>query len=174
MLKDAASASLYGNSRRKRRDPYHDERGQSNKLNVRLNTQTGRLYPGIANTTRLGPDDWMETMFNVAYNDNYAYYLARELPQTLPTNSDLRCESELIPYYIQRNIHDAADDAVFDDNGKVIANVLPGYDDLDWLTASSRRGIAGVQHPGRCRRRALRCLRFAFLPTEDGYIKQQF
>lgn len=78
----------------------------------------------------------------------------------------------MIPYYIQRNIYDAADDAVFDDNGKVIANVLPGYDDLDWFDGVEQTGYRGeynIQADVAGERYDV----FASLSylTEDGYIK---
>lgn len=69
VLKDAASASLYGNRAANGVILITTKRGQSNKLNVRLNTKQGVYTRGIAEYDRLGPNDWMETMFNVNYND---------------------------------------------------------------------------------------------------------
>lgn len=173
VLKDAASASLYGNRAANGVILITTKRGQSNKLNVRLNTKQGVYTRGIAEYDRLGPDDWMETMFNVAYNDNYAFYLGQGAPANTAHESAISdAKSELIPYYIQRNIYDAADDAVFDDNGKVIANVLPGYDDLDWFDGVEQTGYRGeynIQADVAGERYDV----FASLSylTEDGYIK---
>ena len=173
VLKDAASASLYGNRAANGVILITTKRGQSNKLNVRLNTKQGVYTRGIAEYDRLGPDDWMETMFNVAYNDNYAYYLGQGAPaNTAHEYAISDAKSELIPSYIQRNIYDAADDAVFDDNGKVIANVLPGYDDLDWFDGVEQTGYRGeynIQADVAGERYDV----FASLSylTEDGYIK---
>ena len=144
ILKDAASASLYGNRAANGVVIITTKKGKSGKLNVRLNTKQGVYTRGIAEYDRLGADPWMETMFNVGYNDNYQYYLGRGMEATAAHNQAISdTKSELIPYYIQRNIYDAADDAVFDDNGKVIAKVLPGYTDLDWFDGVEQTGYRG-------------------------------
>ena len=41
---------------------------------------------------------------------------------------------------IGRNIYNAAGDKLFDNNGKLIATRLAGYDDLDWQNAIERTG----------------------------------
>ena len=41
---------------------------------------------------------------------------------------------------IGRNIYNAADDKLFDNNGKLIAARLASYDDLDWQDAIERTG----------------------------------
>ena len=48
--------------------------------------------------------------------------------------------SHLISESIGRNIYNAADDKLFDNNGKLIATRLTGYDDLDWQDAIERNG----------------------------------
>ena len=41
---------------------------------------------------------------------------------------------------VKSNIFDAANDKLFDKDGNFTANVLPGYDDLDWNKAMERTG----------------------------------
>ena len=41
---------------------------------------------------------------------------------------------------MKRNIYDRANDALFDANGKLIANRLAGYTDLDWAKDVERTG----------------------------------
>lgn len=173
VLKDAASASLYGNRAANGVILITTKKGKSGKLNVRLNTKQGVYTRGIAEYKRLGADDWMETMFNVNYNDNYSYYLGKGATEAQAHSQAISdTKQELISSYIQRNIYDAASDAVFDDNGKVIAKVLSGYDDLDWFDGVEQTGYRG-EYNVQADVAGDRYDVFASLSylTEDGYIK---
>lgn len=46
----------------------------------------------------------------------------------------------LVTESIGRNIYNAADNQLFDANGKLTASRLSGYDDLDWADAIERNG----------------------------------
>ena len=48
--------------------------------------------------------------------------------------------SHLIGDLVKRNVYNAADDALFDANGKLTAAILPGYTDLDWADELERTG----------------------------------
>lgn len=173
VLKDAASASLYGNRAANGVILITTKKGQSNKLNVRLSTKQGVYTRGLAEYDRLGPDDWMEAMFNTYYNDNYALYLERGYSAADAHSMSISdTKNKLITNYIKRNIYDVASNAVFDDNGKVVANVLSGYDDLDWFDGVEQTGYRG-EYNIQADVAGDRYDVFASLSylTEDGYIK---
>jgi TonB-linked SusC/RagA family outer membrane protein len=48
--------------------------------------------------------------------------------------------NNLISSLVKSNIYDAANNKLFDENGKLIANKLSGYDDLDWQDALEKTG----------------------------------
>ena len=173
VLKDAASASLYGNRAANGVILITTKKGQSDKLNVRMSTKQGVYTRGLAEYDRLGPDDWMEVMFNTYYNDYYGYLQSYGYPAAEAHRyATFYTQEELIPYCIQRNIYDAPDNAIFDDNGKVIAKVLPGYDDLDWFDGVEQTGYRG-EYNIQADVAGDRYDVFASLSylTEDGYIK---
>ncbi len=145
VLKDASSAALYGNRAANGVILITTKKGRSGKLNINVSTKQGVYTRGIGEYETLDADRWMEAMFTAAYTDNYDYYaynigLAHDAAHAYSISD---AQEELIPYYIKRNIYDAADNAVFDDNGKVIAKKLPGYTDLDWFDGVEQTGYRG-------------------------------
>ncbi len=136
ILKDAASSALYGNRAANGVVLITTKRGRSNsdKPNVTLQINQGIYNRGISEYDRLGVNDWMETTWKAK-------------KYSMMTNKGMSAEeagayatSRLIAESIGRNIFDAADDKLFDANGKLTAKMLPGYDDLDWQDAIERNG----------------------------------
>ena len=48
--------------------------------------------------------------------------------------------ANLIPDLVKNNIYNKADDQLFDANGKLVAQIKPGYTDLDWFDGVERNG----------------------------------
>lgn len=136
VLKDAASAALYGNRAANGVVLITTKKGSySNKPNVTLRINQGMYKRGIPEYDRMKADQWMETswiaMKNFAMNGSMG----------LSEGDAMKYASEhLISDYVKRNIYDAPSTSLFDANGKLVANVLPGYNDLDWEEAVERTG----------------------------------
>ncbi|MDE5677423.1 MAG: SusC/RagA family TonB-linked outer membrane protein [Phocaeicola sp.] len=136
ILKDAASSALYGNRAANGVVLITTKRGRSNadKPNVTLQINQGIYNRGIAEYDRLGVKDWMEMSWKAK---KYAMMSNKGMSAE---EAGAYASANLISESIGRNIFDAANDKLFDSNGKLIANMLPGYDDLDWQDAIQRNG----------------------------------
>lgn len=136
ILKDAASAALYGNkgangvvliTTRKAK--------KQGKVDVTLSIREGMYTRGISEYDRMGPTQWLNTMFqgNVT---------------TLMNSKSFTDRAEAIKYtrtdianIVQQNVFsDGALGDLFDDNGFTTARPLAGYTDLDWWNAVKQNG----------------------------------
>ena len=68
ILKDAASAALYGNRAANGVILITTKRGQSEKFRIRATINQGVYTRGIKEYDRLGPNDWMETQWTSVRN----------------------------------------------------------------------------------------------------------
>jgi hypothetical protein len=100
-----------------------------------LQINQGIYNRGIPEYDRLGADEWMETQWLALKN----YTMTGSMGLDAAAAAKYATE-HIVGDYIHRNIYDKADNALFDANGKLIANVLPGYDDLDWNKDIERNG----------------------------------
>lgn len=136
VLKDAASAALYGNRAAAGVVIITTKSGRgSDKVNMNLSVNRGWYSRGIPEYDRLGVKDWMESYWQAMKN----YAITGSMGLT-PEKAAEYSSKNLMGTVIQRNIFDAADDALFDAEGRLIANMLPGYDDLDWEKDIERAG----------------------------------
>ncbi len=138
ILKDAASSALYGNRAANGVILITTKKGKiTGKINVTFSANQGMFTRGIPEYDRMGADQWMETSWIGMKN----YALSSAIKGiTTPAQAGAYATAHLISDMAQRNIYDAADDKLFDENGKLIAKVLPGYDDLDWFKGVERTG----------------------------------
>lgn len=137
VLKDAASAALYGNRAANGVILITTKKGKSDKINLRINVTQGVYNRGIAEYDRLSADDWMETMW-LGYR-NSLLLDSKKYPTTESANA--QASSALIDTYLKYNIYDKANGEVFDSNGKLNAKMRNGYsDDLDWYKDIERLG----------------------------------
>ena len=136
VLKDAASAALYGNKAAAGVVLITTKSGKNNdKLNVSLSINAGMYQRGIPEYDRLGVKDWMETSW-VAMK-NYAMTGSMALSE-----ADAKAYAGANLYnYVQNNIFDVEPTAWFDAEGNFQGNVLPGYNDLDWAKELERTGV---------------------------------
>lgn len=136
ILKDAASAALYGNRAANGVVLITTKSGRgSGKPSLNLQINQGIYNRGIPEYERLGVKDWMESQWTALRN----YTMTGKMGLS-ESDANAYATAHIVGDYIHRNIFDKADDALFDSNGKLVANVLPGYDDLDWNKDIERNG----------------------------------
>lgn len=136
VLKDAASAALYGNKASNGVILITTKRAkQSGKVEVTLSVRQGMYNRGISEYNRLGADDWMEAQLQGAVN----YGVSSGLYPNYEVSME-NVRPSFISVYAKNNIYNVADEDVFDEQGKITGKVLPGYTDLDWWDAVSRQG----------------------------------
>ena len=135
ILKDAASAALYGNRAANGVVLITTKNGRNaNKPSITLQMNQGMYKRGIAEYERLGADRWMETS-----------WLAKRNAMMSNKGMDMASASayataNVVKESINRNIYDAPANQLFDENGKLIANRLEGYSDLNWQDDIERTG----------------------------------
>ena len=140
VLKDAASCALYGNRGANGVILITTKRAKNvGKVDVTLQVNQGWYTKALPFYDRLNADEWMETALmgyargqvsGGAYTELYGEKGA--LASAAQTFVD--------DYLLGTNIYDADKTALFDANGKLVAKMLPGYDDLDWWNAISQTG----------------------------------
>lgn len=135
ILKDAASAALYGNRAANGVVLITTKKGRnSSKPNITLQINQGVYNRGIPEYDRLDADRWMETTWMAKKNAMISNKNMSAAEAAAYATAHVMSES------IGRNIYNAADEKLFDANGKLTATRLAGYDDLDWQKAIERNG----------------------------------
>ena len=137
VLKDAASAALYGNraSAGVVIITTKSGTGKEGNASIDLKINHGFYNRGIPEYDRLGVNDFMETSWKAMKNWAMTGTLALSEEEAKAYAS-----THLASNVMHQNIWDRADDQLFDANGKMVANVLPGYTDLDWEDNIERTG----------------------------------
>lgn len=136
ILKDASSAALYGNRAANGVILITTKKGKGgNKPNISLKINHGFYKRGIPEYERLGADQWMEASWTAM--KNFAMSGSMGLDDAAARQY---ATEHVVNDYVKRNIYDGASTALFDNNGKLIASMLPGYDDLDWEKNIERTG----------------------------------
>ncbi len=136
ILKDAASAALYGNRAANGVVLITTKSGRgSTKPTVTLQINQGVYNRGIAEYEMLDADPWMEASWKAM--KNYAVTGSMGLSEDAAA---AYATKNIITGYVRRNIYDGANDALFDANGKLTAKRLAGYDDLNWTKDIERNG----------------------------------
>lgn len=137
VLKDAASAALYGN--RASNGVVLITTKQSNtsgKIQLRLDIKEGIYTRGQGDYDTVTPEQWMEQEWQSIFN-RYRYKGDDVITAANKTNANF------VGTYTKLNIYDVPDTQLFDSNGKLNpnANILQGYlDDLDWYKEAYRVG----------------------------------
>ena len=137
VLKDAASAALFGNRAANGVVIITTKTGRNaGRPSVSLKINQGFYNRGIEEYDRLDADRWMETEW-LGYK-NYA--MSNPAMGYSEAEAAAFATSNLISDVVKSNIYDRADDQLFDANGKLIAKMKPGYTDLDWFEGVERNG----------------------------------
>lgn len=169
VLKDASSASLFGNRAANGVVLITTKRAKNDsKPVVTMYTNHGAFVRGIAEYERLDADKWMEIQWRGMKN----YALSTEsLGITDEAAASQYASEHLIGDLVKRNVYDAADDALFDADGKLIAKKKAGYDDTNWQDAVQKTGYRqewGLSYTSSNERHNLYAS-FDYL-NEEGYI----
>ncbi|MDR1985024.1 MAG: SusC/RagA family TonB-linked outer membrane protein [Prevotellaceae bacterium] len=143
ILKDATSAALYGSRAANGVILITTKKGKSKTMSVRANLFVGAYTRGIPEYDVVNISDFMEIMWK-----GYRNYLISNPDMkdvsgnryTVATANPV-ATADLVPTYLKYNIFDKPSDALFDKNGKFIANVNPKYTDLDWWKPIERTGL---------------------------------
>ena len=133
VLKDASSAALYGNKAANGVIMITTKKGKSHKLNFRIGVKQGMYTRGIPEYEKLGVNQWMEAMRSgmQSYWEKDAGVTPEDaFEYSKSVNDDI----------VFSSIFDKNGADMFDENGKFVAKVKPGYNDLDWLKALERTG----------------------------------
>lgn len=165
VLKDAASSALYGNRGANGVILITTKKAKNaGKVDVTLQVRQGMYNRGLPFYDRMDSDEWMETMLQ-----GWANGLAT-MTGTYPTYEDAAAyaRANFIDAIAKNNIYDAPADQLFDSNNKLIANVLPGYTDLDWWDIVSQNGYRQEYNMS-----AASAAEKFNLFTSVGYLKEQ-
>ena len=137
VLKDAASAALYGNRASNGVILITSKKGKMGKLNVSLDIKQGTYSRGVPEYDRADARQWMELEWQNLRNSRISGN--GEDAATAAAYAS----KNLIDEIVYLNIFNKPNDALFDANGKMAADasILPGYvDDLDWYDFGVRAG----------------------------------
>ena len=144
VLKDAASAALYGNRASNGVILITTKKGKQGRLNINLDIKQGTYSRGIPEYDRMDARQWMEAQWmDMA---NYQYTNAYDATMSAADNwaaAKAYATKNLIDERLYLNIFNKPNDALFDANGKLdpTAQIIGTYgEDLDWYDQAIRAG----------------------------------
>ena len=168
VLKDAASCALYGNRGANGVVLITTKKAKNiGKVDVTLQTRQGMYQRALPMYDRLGANDWMETSLQGLANG-----YATSMKATAADGMNF-WRKAFIDSYALLNIYDQPNDKLFNENGKLQANILPGFtgDDMDWWKGVSQTGYRqeyNVNIAGATEK--LNVFASAGYLKEDGYV----
>ena len=136
VLKDAASAALYGNRASNGVILITTKKGKQGKLNINLDVKLGTFSRGIPEYDVMGANQWMEAQWMNMMNNRMA---AGDDAATAAAYAS----KNLIADRLYLNIYQAADDALFTSDGKLTTTAMKGTygEDLDWFDQAIHHGF---------------------------------
>ncbi len=150
VLKDAASAALYGNRGANGVILITTKRAKNvGKVDVTLRIGQGFYERGLPEYDRLGANEWMQYAFNGYVNANVSSNPSQSYSDVLAA----AVNGGFMSAYAANNIYGVPDNQLFTaegkfapyrvlDNGEIerVYNPLSGYNDLDWWKSISQTG----------------------------------
>ncbi len=136
VLKDAASAALYGNRASNGVILITTKRGKGEKISFDFSAKFGTYNRGIKEYATTNPRQFMEASWQNLRN-------ARISAGDDAATAANYASKNLISEHLYLNIWNKADDALFTSDGKLVsdAQILSGFaEDLDWEDAAIRNG----------------------------------
>ena len=151
VLKDAASAALYGNRAANGVILITTKKGKTGRVNVTASMTQGMYQRGMKEYDYASADQFMEIMYQELYNRTLYPTLDMSYADIVATAQDASkraaahdyASKNLIADKLYLNIYNVADDALFDSNGHLVSNaaIKSGYlDDLNWFDQTIRNG----------------------------------
>lgn len=134
VLKDAASAALYGNKGANGVILITTKKAKNTgKVDVTLQIRQGMYTRGIPLYDRLAPNDWMQASYNSQVNGSVSAGTFANVASARAYYSP-----NFISAFANKNIYGVPDNELFNLQGQFIGgDPLPGYTDLDWWDAVS-------------------------------------
>ena len=151
VLKDAASAALYGNRAANGVILITTKKGKQGKVSVTASMTQGMYQRGMKEYAYASADQFMEIAYQELYNRTLYPTLDMSYADIVATAQDASkraaaadyASKNLIADKLYLNIYNVADDALFDSNGHLVSNayIKSGYlDDLNWFDQTIRNG----------------------------------
>ena len=137
VLKDAASAALYGNRASNGVILITTKKGKQGKMNVTLDIKQGTYSRGIKEYSTVNPYQFMELEWQNLRNFNHMHGAASD------AQAKADATAAIFDNRVYLNIFDKANDKLFTEDGKIVsdARILDGYNgDLDWFDQTVRSG----------------------------------
>ena len=137
VLKDAASAALYGNRASNGVILITTKKGKQGRLNVSFTATAGVYERGIPEYDLADAREYMDITWSALKNDRQYYYGDSAADAAAYANANLMSER------LKLNIWNKSADALFQ-NGHLVsdATIKPGYvDDLDWFGQTIKPGF---------------------------------
>ena len=140
VLKDAASAALYGNRASNGVILITTKRGKSDRFSIRATMNQGLYTRGLPEYDRLNADEWMEVKYKGLYNSllSTPANAGKYTPESAHTEAASQIW-DLISY----NIYNKPNGEVFTANGKLSSGAKVKKhiaEDLDWFKPIERLG----------------------------------
>ncbi|MVX37059.1 SusC/RagA family TonB-linked outer membrane protein [Myroides sp. LoEW2-1] len=139
VLKDASSSTLYGNRASNGVVLVTTKKASKGTGSFNFNMKQGVYTRGMEEYDRLGPDEFMETMWT-----GYRNSLIDPKKGVSREQASALASEKLISDILGLNIYNVPDTALFDANGNLVpeASILAGYkNDLDWYKPIERTGL---------------------------------
>ncbi|ADV42408.1 SusC/RagA family TonB-linked outer membrane protein [Bacteroides helcogenes] len=133
VLKDASATALYGNRAANGVVLITTKTGKGDRLSVEANIKQGTYSRGLPGYEKMGVKDWMETYWKATQRSYMVDKNMTAADAAATTTANLVKNMGV-------NVFDRADAEVFDGNGNLVANMLPSYNDTDWMDAITRNG----------------------------------
>jgi TonB-linked SusC/RagA family outer membrane protein len=143
VLKDAASAALFGSRAANGVILVTTKRGKQGGTSLKVTAYSGAYTRGIPEYETLGAKDFMEVMWTGYRNSLVSNPDSKDADGSRYTAATAapKASQELVATYLKYNIFDKPADQLFDQNGKMAANLNPKYTDLDWWEPVERTGL---------------------------------
>ncbi|MBO3099995.1 SusC/RagA family TonB-linked outer membrane protein [Gelidibacter pelagius] len=137
VLKDASASTLYGNRASNGVVMIQTKSGKG-EGSMNLSVKQGFFNRGIAEYDRIGPNDFMETMWK-----GYRNALLTDRPTLTIAEANALASGNLFDESLKLNIYNVPNNQLYTADGKLNPNaqILPGYaDDLNWYDGIERVG----------------------------------
>lgn len=115
VLKDAASAALFGNKAANGVIIITTKKGKGDRISFNMTMNQGIYERGVSEYSKLNAKDWMETMWEGYRNEQLTNGATM-------ANANQAASNNLIKDIVKYNVFNKTDDMLFDENGKIVSD----------------------------------------------------